>query len=765
MAALTWRSVETPSFYTAMEGTRLAAGLLDRAVNNVQSGLTNFDRAQDEVVGNQLALSASRIQDPNQLRTAMSDGTLTAGLDTSRITPAQLLALQTRVGTLQSQNETAYNFDRTQNQNAAMDAAGQAYQDALSTARSGDTAATTRILDVNREIFSRLPLEQQRQLSQAIQTQESNFVRDSQARFGLNRDQQNAADQQTAQTVVNEIQRVAEKAGDVPTLLAKYKGRLTPGAETLINQGLTAVYGNFYGPNAQIGGVGGSAAGAALAGAVNGLTAPPGSNTPGLLVNKGGAAPGAAGFGTAQGSVYDAQYGYGEYGAPDKAPSQMTLGEAEAYGNKLIAATKGKIGAKDAKGNDLGTSALGAYQIVNGTRAAYAKQLFGDNWRNVQFTPEVQDKIGEAIFKDTKGDAAALQKQWTSLTPETAKQVAGLPWEQAKLVIARGESGAVGTNGTTGVSAAGNDVASQMLDRATVNKIAYDAGIGQAGRNTQNKNSGLGADLVKHENSDASPATAAADLIKRSIPGGNPGNVANMIQEIMNITGKNAAQSAAILERSVGSDQRGILSRGAGAVGSVFSNDPADLGGGYRPRADQLRKNMEAALNGGAEKEAVVNNNLAQARAQQTVLQKQFDDAYAALVQTTQRARDNPDLAPLIAQRQLAYVVAQNALLANSRLISAKASNNPTPGPKQVAAAEAQAAEDASLRSRAEAAAADRARGNKLSPNDGVPALVPVATRVAAPQAQGEPLGATGAAIFRQLQNNPWALLTQGPAR
>lgn len=134
-----------------------------------------------------------------------------------------------------------------------------------------------------------------------------------------------------------------------------------------------------------------------------------------------------------QSDSYNVVYGYGQYAKPPKPLTSMTLGEAEEFGNQQIQATKGQINE-----GDKGTSALGAYQIINGTRAKYAEKLFGKDWRSVQFTAENQDKLGRAIFEDSKD--GNLQQVWTSLPNATPGAYANKSWDEMKRIIKSGES-------------------------------------------------------------------------------------------------------------------------------------------------------------------------------------------------------------------------------------------------------------------------------------------------------------------------------------
>lgn len=144
----------------------------------------------------------------------------------------------------------------------------------------------------------------------------------------------------------------------------------------------------------------------------------------------------------------DAVYGFGKYAKPPAPISSMPMGQVQQFQRELINATRGKIGAFDKSGKPLGTGAVGSYQIVGGTLAKYAPQVFGQNWQNVPFTAENQDRLGAAIWNDAKnGD---LHDVWSSMPHNAPGQYANTPWEQIRGKIAQGESGGLTGGGKTG---------------------------------------------------------------------------------------------------------------------------------------------------------------------------------------------------------------------------------------------------------------------------------------------------------------------------
>lgn len=120
---------------------------------------------------------------------------------------------------------------------------------------------------------------------------------------------------------------------------------------------------------------------------------------------------------------------------PDRPLSQGTFGEAHDFGQRLIPATRGQVGA----GPDKGTSAVGAYQMIGDTMERYASKVLGKNWREQPFTFENQSKVAEAIFNDSKD--GNLQAVWASLPDATPGAYKNMSWEEFQREVLPRESG------------------------------------------------------------------------------------------------------------------------------------------------------------------------------------------------------------------------------------------------------------------------------------------------------------------------------------
>lgn len=244
----------------------------------------------------------------------------------------------------------------------------------------------------------------------------------------------------------------------------------------------------------------------------------------------------------------DAFYGYGVHGvAPAKRLSQGTFGEAYDFGQTLIPATRGQVGA----GPDKGTSAVGAYQFIGDTMETYAKKVFGDDWRQQPFNFENQSKIAEALFNDAKG--GNLKAVWAGLPDASPGAYKNMSFEEFQREVLPRESGMTLDEIRSGETAA-----------RAVNTLSAGEAIleGMQGNAAQR----LGEiDLAKYnkdsENKDNNVSRAAERAIKDypSLKGTDSGKVANWLTEIITAsqatdTPLTAAQATHILGASLRPD-------------------------------------------------------------------------------------------------------------------------------------------------------------------------------------------------------------------
>ncbi|KQM62679.1 hypothetical protein ASE75_13700 [Sphingomonas sp. Leaf17] len=102
------------------------------------------------------------------------------------------------------------------------------------------------------------------------------------------------------------------------------------------------------------------------------------------------------------------------------------------------------------------SGSAGTYQINGTTMAEFAPTVLGRDWQRAPFNATTQEKVGEAIFnwaKRQSNPAAALRGRWVSLSPREAAQAVAGNWQQARGVIAAGETG--GAPGASASAGAG----------------------------------------------------------------------------------------------------------------------------------------------------------------------------------------------------------------------------------------------------------------------------------------------------------------------
>jgi hypothetical protein len=143
-------------------------------------------------------------------------------------------------------------------------------------------------------------------------------------------------------------------------------------------------------------------------------------------------------------NAYNVIFGFDKFTPPPAPVTEMTMGDVFDYGRKtLIPETRAAGYGVNTRGETVGTSAVGAYQITSTTMQDYGRKLFGDDWRSKTFTPEVQDQIAEAIFNDRKH--GNLQLTWAGLPMTRPGAYKDMPWEEMRGVIQRFEIGDTGS--------------------------------------------------------------------------------------------------------------------------------------------------------------------------------------------------------------------------------------------------------------------------------------------------------------------------------
>lgn len=110
--------------------------------------------------------------------------------------------------------------------------------------------------------------------------------------------------------------------------------------------------------------------------------------------------------------VYNRPGGGNDAGIPQVPLTRMTIGQVLNFQrNQMLPRTRGRRGR-----DDPGTSAVGRYQFVSGTLESRARDVFGDNYKNVVFDEATQDRLFDKHYAETaRRGFGALKQQWASL--------------------------------------------------------------------------------------------------------------------------------------------------------------------------------------------------------------------------------------------------------------------------------------------------------------------------------------------------------------
>jgi hypothetical protein len=173
--------------------------------------------------------------------------------------------------------------------------------------------------------------------------------------------------------------------------------------------------------------------------------------------------------------AYNTILGNGKYGSTDRPITQMTMGELYDFGrNTLIPNTRDneQLGLK---GTGKGSSAVGAYQIVGDTMQDVGSKLYGESWRNTQFSPEVQDSMAKVIYD--RADKTNLHKVWTSL-PQG--DYSNSSFDDMRGIIQKGESGGTGYYTPSTRNRSDNVVQTTSVDKPTSALLPVDISAAMA---------------------------------------------------------------------------------------------------------------------------------------------------------------------------------------------------------------------------------------------------------------------------------------------
>lgn len=600
MAQLTWRDVAAPDFRSSMEGMNQFSQLMNNALTGLQNNLTKWDANETDAVNTAIQLELAKIQDPEAAKAFIQNNL--GGIDPRRVRadtlqainarPGQILELQNAEGDLDWEK---YTRGVAQDKQGRMDAARPFANELLMATKNNDTKklaelwARPELANLDMPEFSKV-MDDAMGITTKQLDQQGKVIANDTGRFELSKGKElhswakaDRADMQAGMAAAQQVSLSAMTPEDAEAKLAALG--LTPGAFNAAKGMLATSFPNLFGTlmPTDTGSID-----------LSGGTGGPGGADPTRVMN------------------YEAR-GKGFSVVPD---SVQTLGQASDFARQV-----NRAGAE--------SSAMGLYQIVGTTMRGYAEQLWGKDWRNVEFSPQNQDKLAKAIFEDHKGSADALRKQWVSLSPQEAEQIRKLPWEQARQVIARKESG----GNPQALFAQARERSGQISGTDAPRTMVNLQGDETSNIDVVNR---LKAGVFKGTGSDYLLAQLES-IVDRSKVNGRPT--------------LNYSQAGEILARSLTRQQTGFeraLSFGFGQK---------NLGNGFRLDDDKISTAIKEARAGGYTDRVVEQDNIAVTAAQVATAQAAYTRAEQELQRARQAKLSRPglDLTKYQARRDAAY--------------------------------------------------------------------------------------------------------------
>lgn len=384
MAQLTWRNVDAPNLSSGSNGVRNTVDLFSNAANMLSQGLAGFGQAQTDQANNAALQNAMQIQDAGAYQNALANGSLFQGIDASKIDPRTLAALQNRTGDLLNNASAQQTLDFKQ---YGLDRTKQ--QDANTDAAAPVMEQIQRAYaSGNTALAEQLQAQNAGVLGKLTPDQQNALLRNGQS-FAANNisNDQSLFNFNTAQMNQSESRNVAAALG-----------RVNDPNNLTADDRQAAMYRELQNLNPNERAAFQRQMGSALSGSA-----------------------GATGGGAASLMTGGAQL----------PASVNTVGDFVDNKSSILSGNGGK-----------GT-ATGLWQITSDTYKQFAQQALGDNWRDANIRdPEVQNKVGEAIWNSVKDNPTGIAGRWASLTPADAQAMKGKSWSDVRDTISQRESGA-----------------------------------------------------------------------------------------------------------------------------------------------------------------------------------------------------------------------------------------------------------------------------------------------------------------------------------
>lgn len=608
MAQITWRNVDSPNLSGVGDSIRTFSGLLGNAATGLGDALGNFQNAARQDVSNQVMQNALQYQDPTAYRNALASGALFQGVDPSQVSARTLENLDNRTGNLltQATQEQAldynnYRTNRMQDLDSRSDTASPALRQLAMAYQSGDPRQIAAAQQQYGGALDTLPTEESQEILGRLQNQSGNGINQRRDLFNLGTNMRDDADSQAAVAALSQIVRGAENPNDARILAESFSDTLSPVAQGRLQGLLAQQYPGTYGNNAV-------------------------------------SAPGTAG--TRAGSPYDVTY---QFNGTSKPITQMTMGEVNAHQSNMISSQ--------------GASPVGAYQINKATMEDFAPKVFGDNWRNVQMTPDNQDKLGKAIFDSRK--AGNLKETWAALPNSTTGAYKDMSWDDVKGQIAQAEVGA-------------DPLAMQRTSQD--NQAVSNLATGMIGtRLMENNTVGNVPDYLRTLSDTATPGEVANRLQENDFKGADRNWILARISDISQRAGVSPAMAATVMQRAQTNVPENMVWRGLQGLNPFTTKES---GNGTRLNDDSVDQMIGALRRGEPLEQSVRNLSVAQSAQQIQQAQSSYDTALAQLQATQNKiSTGQTALTALLPARQAAVQRAQLMLQAAQQQVTAEPQN------------------------------------------------------------------------------------------
>lgn len=399
MARLQYQNTAAPDFSASLAGIAQVPRLLAGAADATKGLFAGLQAQQTGIADRILAERALAYQDPASLQAALANGTL-IGDQSGRVSVDALAALGNRVGGLTAQGTNLDALTRTRNDNALRDAGKADAAEYLRSSQTGNAAMAKERFNAGG--ITGLPLADQMELAKVGQNLQQGDLSRATGDHNLFKSLEN---ERRLTELASAQDYVFRNSYDGASALgaSQRAGVTDPRVAAALRAGLSSDYPAQFNPGAQSPMMGSAGGGGGSRG--------------------GGYTPSAQGTaGTKDGSVYDTTFEFKRTSQPITA---MAMGDIQTM----------QGGMQKTQGH----SPLGAFQINKATLEDFAPRVLGADWKNQPFSPENQDKIGEAIFNARKD--GNLKGTWAALPDSRPGAYANRSWDDVKGEIAQRETG------------------------------------------------------------------------------------------------------------------------------------------------------------------------------------------------------------------------------------------------------------------------------------------------------------------------------------